>query len=103
MRYYSVTFKTPIVWMYNEKTSDSKENDALMADKTAAKTALEQLEKEISDIDGVKKAEVSQEGHVVGIEAEDEDFPAIMNKVVNLYRRFDDSSNVTYDFQMNMV
>lgn len=103
MRYYSVTFKTPLVWMYNEKSSVMKENDDLEADKTAAKTALEQLERELSDIEGVKKAEVSQEGHVVGIEADEEDFPAVMNKVINIYRRFDDSSNVTYDFQMNMA
>lgn len=103
MRYYSVTFKTPIVWMYNEKSSDPEENDALEADGKSEKKSLEQLESEISDIEGVSKAEVSQKGHVVGIEADDEDFPVIMNKVVNLFRRFDDSSNVTYDFQMNMA
>ena len=102
MRYYSVSFKNKLVWMYNDKSSDTRENDALESDKAAAGTALEQLQQEIAEIPGVEKAEVSDGGHIVGIEAVEDDFPAIMNTVVNLFRKFDDSSIVTYDFQLNM-
>lgn len=102
MRYYSVSFKNKLVWMYNDKSSDAKENDALEADKAAAGTALEQLKQEIAGIPGVDKAEVIDGGHIVGIEAADDVFPDIMNTVVNLFRKFDDSSIVTYDFQLNM-
>lgn len=102
MRYYSASFKNNLVWMYNEKTSDSKANDALESDEKELKTAFDKLCEEINAIEGVKKAELSEGGHVVGIEAADEDYPQIMNKVVNLYRKLDDSSVVSYDFQLNM-
>ena len=102
MRYYSVSFKNKLVWMYNDKSSDVKENDAIESDEAAAGTALEQLRQEIAGIPGVEKAEVSDGGHIVGVEAAEDDYPAIMNMVVNLFRKFDDSSIVTYDFQLNM-
>ena len=102
MRYYSVTFKNNLIWMYNEKSDNTRENDELESDKDAGASVLEQLKTEIEGIPGVEKAEVADGGHILGIEAAEEDFPAVLNNVVNLFRRFDESSIVTYDFQLNM-
>jgi len=102
MRYYSVSFRNNLVWMFDEKTENSKDNFEKESDEKAGKTALEKLKEELAAISGVEAAEVTDNGHVIGIEAAEEDYPAVMNQVVNLYRRFDDSSIVTYDFQLNM-
>ena len=102
MRYYSVSFKKNLIWMYNEKSDNTMENDRLEADRDAAGTALDQLRNEIGSMSGVEEAEIADGGHIVGIEAAEEDFPAVLNKVVNIFRKFDESSIVTYDFQLNM-
>jgi len=102
MRYYSVSFKKKLVWMYDEKSTNAKENDEIESDEKAGKTALVKLKEELEAISGVEAAEVTDNGHVIGIKAAEEDYPAVMNQVVNIYRRFDDSSIVTYDFQLNM-
>ena len=102
MRYYSVSFKNNLVWMYNEKSNAAKANDEMESDEKAGKTALDKLKEEIEAISGVESAEVSDNGHIIGIEASEEDYPDVMNQIVNLYRRFDDSSIVSYDFQLNM-
>ncbi len=101
MRYYDVSFKQNLVWMYTEKTSDPRENDKLENDEGVLKTALESLREEIEGIKGVGKVEITDNGHVVGIEAAEEDYPDIMDEVVNLFRKFDDTSIVSYDFLLN--
>jgi hypothetical protein len=44
---------------------------------------------------------IKEEGQVVTIEADDEQFSEVMNGVVNVFRRIDDKSEVSYKFELN--
>ena len=46
--------------------------------------------------------EIAEEGQLVTIEANDEeDYQSIMNIVVNVFRKLDDKSEVSYKFGLN--
>lgn len=48
-----------------------------------------------------KSVEIKDDGQIVTIEAAEEDFPEIMNAVVNVFRIIDDKSEVVYKFALN--
>ena len=46
--------------------------------------------------------EIKDDGQIVSIEVEkEEDFEEVMNRVVNVFRRIDDKSEVSYKFALN--
>ncbi|MDO5402937.1 MAG: hypothetical protein Q4F11_05800 [Eubacteriales bacterium] len=64
--------------------------------------AVANTEKEIAAIDLVKSVKITDEGQVVAVEvAAEEDFSPVMDKVVNVFRRIDDKSEVSYKFGLN--
>lgn len=46
--------------------------------------------------------EIKEDGQVISIEADEDKFPEVMNTVVNVFRRIDDKSEVSYKFNLNM-
>lgn len=66
------------------------------------KEAVAQAEQEIKDIELVKSVKITEDGQVVSIEVEqEEDFSPVMDKVINVFRRIDDKSEVSYKFGLN--
>ena len=68
-------------------------------------TTAEQVaktEEDIKAIDLVKDVVIKEDGQVVTVEVEnEEDFEPIMDGVVNIFRRIDDKSEVSYKFGLN--
>lgn len=64
--------------------------------------AVANTEKEIAAIELVKSVKITEDGQVVSIEvAAEEDFSPVMDKVVNVFRKIDDKSEVAYKFGLN--
>lgn len=64
--------------------------------------AVENTEKIILENPLVKSAKIQEDGQIVTIEVEkEEDFAEVMNKVVNVFRKIDDKSEVSYKFALN--
>ena len=60
-----------------------------------------QTEEDIKALELVKDA-VKEDGQVVSVEVEnEEDFEKVMDRVVNIFRRIDDKSEVSYKFGLN--
>ena len=68
-------------------------------------TTPEQVAKTEEDIKAlslVKDAVIKEDGQVVTVEVEnEEDFELVMDRVVNIFRRIDDKSEVSYKFGLN--
>ena len=68
-------------------------------------TTPEQVAKTEEDIKAlalVKDAVIKEDGQVVTVEVEnEEDFEPGMDRVVNIFRRIDDKSEVSYKFGLN--
>ena len=68
-------------------------------------TTAEQVaktEEDIKAIDLVKDVVIKEDGQVVTVEVENEkDFEPVMDGVVNIFRRIDDKSEVSYKFGLN--
>ena len=68
-------------------------------------TTPEQVAKTEEDIKAlalVKDAVIKEDGQVVTVEVEnEEDFEPDMDRVVNIFRRIDDKSEVSYKFGLN--
>ena len=68
-------------------------------------TTPEQVAKTEEDIKAlalVKEAVIKEDGQVVTVEVEnEEDFEKVMDRVVNIFRRIDDKSEVSYKFGLN--
>ena len=63
-------------------------------------TTPEQVAKTEEDIKAL--ALVKEDGQVVTVEVEnEEDFEPVMDRVVNIFRRIDDKSEVSYKFGLN--
>ncbi len=62
---------------------------------------IEQTKKTILDETAAKSVEIKDDGQIVSIEADEDDFPEVMNTVVNVFRRIDDKSEVSYKFALN--
>lgn len=63
--------------------------------------AVEDTKKTILEVPRVKSVEIKDDGQIVSIEVEKEDFEEVMNRVVNVFRRIDDKSEVSYKFALN--
>ena len=68
-------------------------------------TTPEQVAKTEEDIKAlalVKDAVIKEDGQVVTVEVEnEEDVAPVMDRVVNIFRRIDDKSEVSYKFGLN--
>ena len=61
-----------------------------------------QTEGDIKALALVKDAVIKEDGQVVTVEVEnEEDFEPVMDRVVNIFRRIDDKSEVSYKFGLN--
>ena len=59
-------------------------------------------EEDIKALELVKDAVIKEDGQVVSVEVEnEEDFEKVMDRVVNIFRRIDDKSEVSYKFGLN--
>lgn len=65
------------------------------------KEAVAEIEQEIVEETGAKSAVIKEDGQIVSIEADEDEFPLVMNKVVNVFKKIDDRSEVSYKFGMN--
>lgn len=61
-----------------------------------------QTEEDIKALELVKDAVIKDDGQVVTVEVENEDdFEPVMDRVINIFRRIDDKSEVSYKFGLN--
>ena len=61
-----------------------------------------QTEEDIKALELVKDAVIKEDGQVVTVEVENEDdFEPVMDRVINIFRRIDDKSEVSYKFGLN--
>lgn len=63
--------------------------------------SISNTEKAILEDSLVKSVKIEDEGQIVTIETEEENFPEVMNKVVNVFRKIDNNSEVSYKFGLN--
>lgn len=63
--------------------------------------AVLEIEQSIIDDAGAISAKLEDNGQIVKVEAGEDDFPEVMNKVVNIFRKIDDKSEVSYKFGVN--
>ena len=63
---------------------------------------VEAAKKAILDETAAKSVEIKDDGQIVSIEAEEDEFTEVMNTVVNVCRKIDDKSEVSYKFALNM-
>lgn len=64
---------------------------------------IEDVKKSIFEHTNATDVVIKDEGQIVTIEADDEQFSEVMNGVVNVFRRIDDKSEVSYKFELNKV
>ena len=62
---------------------------------------LEAAKKSIIEDAKADSVEIMDEGQIITIEADEDNFPDVMNGVVNVFRRIDDKSEVSYKFGLN--
>ena len=62
---------------------------------------IEETKKTILDETAAKSVDIKDDGQIVSIEADEDDFPQVMNTVVNVFRKIDDKSEVSYKFALN--
>lgn len=55
----------------------------------------------ILDETGAASVRIEEDGQVVTIEADEDHISEVMNIVVNVFRKIDDKSEVTYKFALN--
>lgn len=61
-----------------------------------------QTEEDIKALELVKDVVIKEDGQVVTVEVENEDdFGPVMDRVINIFRRIDDKSEVSYKFGLN--
>ena len=61
-----------------------------------------QTEEDIKALELVKDAVIKEDGQVVTVEVENEDdFEPVTDRVINIFRRIDDKSEVSYKFGLN--
>lgn len=62
---------------------------------------VEETKKSIFEHTKATDVVIEEDGQIVTIEADDEQFSEVMNGVVNVFRRIDDKSEVSYQFGLN--
>jgi len=61
-----------------------------------------QTEEDIKALELVKDVVIKEDGQVVTVEVKnEEDFEPVMDRVINIFRRIDDKSEVSYKFGLN--
>ena len=71
-------------------------------DRLTTPEQVAQTEEDIKALELVKDAVIKEDGQVVSVEVEnEEDFEKVMDRVVNIFRRIDDKSEVSYKFGLN--
>lgn len=64
--------------------------------------AVEDTKKIILENPLAKSVDIREDGQVVSVEvAQEEDFTDVLNHVVNVFRKIDDKSEVSYKFGLN--
>lgn len=64
--------------------------------------AVAETEQLILDSTIAKSVKIEDNGQIVTVEVEnEEDYAEVMNKVVNVFRKIDDKSEVSYKFGLN--
>ena len=63
--------------------------------------AVADTEQTILDETAAASVKIEEDGQIVTIEADEERFSDVMNIVVNVFRKIDDKSEVTYKFALN--
>ncbi len=62
---------------------------------------IKEVEKSIVEEAGAKSAKIEDEGQIVTVEFKDENTTDVMAIVVNIFRKLDAKSEVTYRFELN--
>lgn len=63
--------------------------------------AIEETKKIILEETAATAVDIKDDGQIVSIEAAEDDFTEVMNTVVNVFRKIDDKSEVSYKFALN--
>jgi hypothetical protein len=66
-----------------------------------SQAAIDETTKTILEDPKVKSVKIEDQGQIVTIDAEEDDFCTVMNTIVNVFRKIDDKSEVSYQFQLN--
>ena len=65
--------------------------------------AIEDVKNTILKDTIAKSVDITDDGQIITVEVDNEqDFQAVMNIVVNVFRKIDDKSEVSYKFALNM-
>lgn len=65
--------------------------------------AIEDVKNTILKDTIAKSVDITDDGQIITVEVDnEEDFQAVMNIVVNVFRKIDDKSEVSYKFALNM-
>ena len=63
--------------------------------------AIEETKKIILEETAATAVDIKDDGQIVSIDAAEDDFTEVMNIVVNVFRKIDDKSEVSYKFALN--
>ena len=105
MIYNNMTYEIMMFVSQNKEDIMTRTYAVKYKSKSKMLTTAEQVaktEEDIKAIDLVKDVVIKEDGQVVTVEVEnEEDFEPVMDGVVNIFRRIDDKSEVSYKFGLN--
>lgn len=105
MIYNNMTYEIMMFASQNKEDIMTRTYAVKYKSKSKMLTTAEQVaktEEDIKAIDLVKDVVIKEDGQVVTVEVEnEEDFEPVMDGVVNIFRRIDDKSEVSYKFGLN--
>ena len=105
MIYNNMTYEIMMFASQNKEDIMTRTYAVKYKSKSKMLTTAEQVaktEEDIKAIDLVKDVVIKEDGQVVTVEVENEkDFEPVMDGVVNIFRRIDDKSEVSYKFGLN--
>lgn len=105
MIYNNMTYEIMMFASQNKEDIMTRTYAVKYKSKSKMLTTAEQVAKtegDIKAIDLVKDVVIKEDGQVVTVEVEnEEDFEPVMDGVVNIFRRIDDKSEVSYKFGLN--
>lgn len=105
MIYNNMTYEIMMFASQNKEDIMTRTYAVKYKSKSKMLTTAEQVAKTEEDIRAiglVKDVVIKEDGQVVTVEVEnEEDFEPVMDGVVNIFRRIDDKSEVSYKFGLN--
>lgn len=105
MIYNSMTYEIMMFASQDKEDIMTRTYAVKYKSKSKMLTTAEQVaktEEDIREIGLVKDVVIKEDGQVVTVEVEnEEDFEPVMDGVVNIFRRIDDKSEVSYKFGLN--